>query len=90
MRECIFIAINIGGIEKMHGPESLEYLHRIQESFTPLIEERLNKTLEVADIMYRMREKRLELQNLEKRLRQLGVSEEKTVLHALLDGEAFD
>jgi CRP-like cAMP-binding protein len=89
MEECMFIAVNIGAIEKMHGPESLEYLQRIHQSFTPLIEERLNKTLEVADIMNQVRQKRQELQELEKRLRQLGAHEEKSMLQKLLDGDGF-
>ncbi len=89
MEECMFIAVNIGAIEKMHGPESLEYLQRIHESFTPLIEERLNKTLEVADIMNQVRQKRQELLELENRLRQLGAHEEKSMLQKLLDGDGF-
>ncbi len=84
VQECIFIAINIEGIEK-HGRGSLDYLHHLHDYFTPLIEERLNRTLEITDVICQIREKRQELEQLEKRLQQLGGHEKKSLLQSLLE-----
>ena len=83
VQEQTFIDIYTEGIEK-HGRYPLDYLHHLHDDCTPLIEERLSRPLEIADVICRIREKRQELEELEKRLHQLGGHEKKSLLQSLL------
>jgi len=86
----VFLSMDISVIEHMSGEEKFEYLQRVKNFLAPLIRERLPRTLEIATIMTDIRAKRAELERLEERLRRLGVTEEKTVLQMLLDGDGMN
>lgn len=81
------LAINLGAIENMSGQEKTDYLRRLNDFFTPIIESRLQKTLEVDEIMNELKKKKAEIARLHERLRQLGVSEERSILQLLLESD---
>ncbi len=83
--DVVCLAINLEVIEQMSGTDKEEYLNRINTFFTPLIESRLQRTLEIEDLLAEIREKRLELLRLQQRLKDLGVSEEKSILQVILE-----
>jgi CRP-like cAMP-binding protein len=85
IKNTICLAINLGAIENMSGEEKTDYLQRFNDFFTPLIESRLQKTLEVDEIMNELKKKKAEIARLHERLRQLGVSEERSILQLLLE-----
>ncbi len=85
--DVICISINIAVVEHMSGEERQQYLDRIHDFLGPLITERLQVTEEVTDILERIHELESELAQLRKRLRQLGASEEKTMLQLILEGK---
>lgn len=88
IKDSICLAINLSVIEHMSGEEKTDYLKRLNDFFTPLIESRLQQTLEVDEIMREIQRKKTELARLHDRLRQLGISEEKSILQMLLDTDA--
>lgn len=87
LEDSIFFALDISVIEHMSGAEAQEYLQRLQNHLAPLIRQRLSRTIEIAGIMQEVRKKRTELEQMETRLRELGVTEEKSILQLLLEGD---
>ncbi len=86
MGDVVCIAVNISVIEHMSGEEREQYLQRMRGFFEPIMEERLQKTSEVTDILTQIKVKEEELSQLRNRLKELNVSEEKSILQLLLEG----
>lgn len=86
IKDSVFISINLAAVEHLPGAERGHYLEKIQSFFMPIIENRLQMTLEVTEIMEEIQKKKAELVQLEQRLKELGVSEEKSVLELILSG----
>jgi|GEM_PF-4925801 len=87
VKDTACLAINLSVIEHMSGKEKTDYLQRLNDFFTPLIESRLQMTLEIDEIMNELKRKKTEIVRLYERLRQLGVSEEKSILQMILESE---
>lgn len=87
LEPCFFIAIDISVIEHMSGHEKQEYIQRIKDFLSPMIQERLAQTMEISSLIEEIRCKRNEIDHLQQRLRALGASEEKSILQLLLEGE---
>ncbi len=87
-RASVFAAVNLGMIEGLSDKDGREYLERISEGLTPLIQQRLQQTAEIEATLAAIAQKRAELEYLERKLRKLGVSEDQSLLQQLLRGEA--
>ena len=85
VNDTVCIAINISVIEHLGGKEKAEYLKRINDFFSPIIEDRLQTNEEVFDILSNIKKKEEEIKRLRARLRTLGVGEERSIIELILD-----
>lgn len=85
--DAVCLALNIEVIEHMGSGERDTHLQRIRTFFKPIIEERERMTREVTDILRQIRSKEEDLAVLRSRLRELNVTEERSMLAMLMGGD---